>query len=35
VRELRNMMFGGPAPEGTDPHAGLAWLYGGDLNTAG
>jgi 3-hydroxybenzoate 6-monooxygenase len=35
VRELRNMVFGGPAPEGADPHAGLAWLYGGDLDTAG
>ena len=35
VRELRNMMFGGPAPEGADPHAGLAWLYGGGLDTAG
>jgi 3-hydroxybenzoate 6-monooxygenase len=35
VRELRNMMFGGATPEGADPHAGLAWLYGGDLGTAG
>ncbi|MBT3700420.1 MAG: 3-hydroxybenzoate 6-monooxygenase [Alphaproteobacteria bacterium] len=35
VRELRNMVFGGITPEDADPHAGLAWLYGGGLSTAG
>jgi 3-hydroxybenzoate 6-monooxygenase len=35
VRELRNMVFGGATPADADPHAGLAWLYGGNLDTAG
>ncbi len=34
VRELRNLVFGGGPGAGAAAHDGLAWLYGGALDTA-